>query len=183
MLQSDAYTDTLDMALTAAEENLQKLLPGFKPYEISEAFAIHVLTHLSTELFNIADHGHRNDDPENAPLLQTDSAKQHKLAQITDILVNHYGEEDEPFSKADLKQILDSICEVMDAAEKKGGLHISITEREHATILAALRLWQEADEHNRGDLRDIAEVAGAPLGYKEIDVLCERINFTGNREM
>jgi hypothetical protein len=55
---------------------------------------------------------------------------------------------------------------------------ISFTEREHATILAALRLWQEADEHNRGDLRDIAEEAGVPLSNKEIDVLCERINFT-----
>ena len=60
---------------------------------------------------------------------------------------------------------------------------ISVTEREHATILAALRLWQEADEHNRGDLRDIAEAAGVPLSNKEVDVLCERINFTSNREV
>ena len=37
-----------------------------------------------------------------------------KLAQITDIIVNHYGEEDEPFTKKELKQILDSICEVID---------------------------------------------------------------------
>ena len=59
---------------------------------------------------------------------------------------------------------------------------ISFTKREHATILAALRLWQEADEHNRGDLRDIAEGAGVPLSNKEIDVLCERINFTSSRE-
>ena len=60
---------------------------------------------------------------------------------------------------------------------------ISITAREHATILAALRLWQEADEHNRGDLRDIAEDVGIPLSNEEIDGLCERINFTGNREV
>ena len=66
--------------------------------------------------------------------------------------------------------------------QKKRSVHISITGREHATILAALRLWQEADEHNRGDLRDIAEAAGVPLGNKEIDVLCERIKFTSNRE-
>ena len=66
--------------------------------------------------------------------------------------------------------------------KKKRRLHISITEREHATILAALRLWQEADEHNRGDLRDVAEAAGVPLGNKEIDALCERINSTSNRE-
>ena len=66
--------------------------------------------------------------------------------------------------------------------QKKRRFNISITEREHATILAALRLWQEADEHNRGDLRDIAEVAGVPLGNKEIDALCERINSTSKRE-
>jgi hypothetical protein len=66
--------------------------------------------------------------------------------------------------------------------QKKRRFHISITEREHDTILAALRLWQEADEHNRGDLRDIAEAAGVPLSNEEIDVLCERIYFTSNRE-
>ncbi len=62
--------------------------------------------------------------------------------------------------------------------QKKRRFHILITEREHATILAALRLWQEADEHNRGDLRDIAEAAGVPLGNDEIDLLCKRIDFT-----
>ena len=67
--------------------------------------------------------------------------------------------------------------------QKKRSVRISITEREHATILAALRLWQEADEHKRGDLRDIAEAAGIPLSNEEIDVLCERINFTANREV
>ncbi len=66
--------------------------------------------------------------------------------------------------------------------QKKRRFHILITEREHATILAALRLWQEADEHNRGDLRDIAEAAGVPLGNEEIDSLCERINSPSNRE-
>ena len=66
--------------------------------------------------------------------------------------------------------------------KKKRRLHISITEREHATILAALRLWQEADEHNRGDLRDIAEAAGVPLSNREIDALCEQIYSTSNRE-
>ena len=66
--------------------------------------------------------------------------------------------------------------------QKKRHLNISITEREHATMLAALRLWQEADEYNRGDLRDIAEAAGVPLSSEEIDCLCERINFTSNRE-
>ena len=65
--------------------------------------------------------------------------------------------------------------------QKKRRFRISITEREHATILAALRLWQEADEHNRGDLRDIAEAVGVPLGSKEIDALCERIDFTSRK--
>jgi len=67
--------------------------------------------------------------------------------------------------------------------QKKRRFHISITEREHATILAALRLWQEADEHNRGDLRDIAEAVGVPLSNEETDVLCERINFTVTRKV
>jgi hypothetical protein len=66
--------------------------------------------------------------------------------------------------------------------DKKRRFNISITEREYATILAALRLWQEADEHNKGDLREIAEAAGVPLSNKEIDVLCERINFTSTQE-
>ena len=66
---------------------------------------------------------------------------------------------------------------------RKRRFNISITEREHATILAALRLWQEADEHNKGDLSDIAEAGGVPLSNEEIDVLCERINFTGNRQV
>lgn len=60
--------------------------------------------------------------------------------------------------------------------------NISVSAREHATILAALRLWQEADEHNRGDLCDIAEEAGVSLSNEEVDALCERINFTSNRE-
>lgn len=66
--------------------------------------------------------------------------------------------------------------------QRESRFKISITEREHATILAALRLWQEADEHNRGDLRDIAEAAGVPLSNEEIDALCEQINFTSIRE-
>jgi hypothetical protein len=67
--------------------------------------------------------------------------------------------------------------------QKKRRFNISITEREHATILAALRLWQEADEHNRGDLRDIAEEGGVPLSNEEIDVLCGRINFNTTQEV
>ncbi len=39
LLASDVYTDTLDAALTSAEESLRTLLPELKPYEIQrEAF-------------------------------------------------------------------------------------------------------------------------------------------------
>jgi hypothetical protein len=59
---------------------------------------------------------------------------------------------------------------------------VKLNEREHATVLAALRLWQarrpdDADE--RWDaLHDIAENGGEiePLDADEIDALCERIN-------
>jgi hypothetical protein len=56
-------------------------------------------------------------DEANATLIAQAPAMQDKLAQITDIIVNHYGEEDEPFSKNSLKQILDSIVEIMDAKQ------------------------------------------------------------------
>ena len=65
---------------------------------------------------------------------------------------------------------------------KEPRFRMSIMKREHATILAALRLWQEADEHNRGDLRDTAEEVGVSLSNEEIDVLCERINFNTTQE-
>lgn len=38
-----------------------------------------------------------------------------KLSEIADIIVNHYGTEDEPFTKTNLRQILDAIVEVLDA--------------------------------------------------------------------
>jgi hypothetical protein len=205
-LHEDVVTDTMDAALTSAEEHLRKLLPTFQPYAVAVAFEGHVGRHLNVELSNIADHGHANDDPADVPpasklaaptdlnhmldadgekclyceqsssfahpdepcpartqaihtpgpwhvspdqaaqgegiCVQTDDgfviarvpvgkpcdeanatliaqapAMQDKLAQITDIIVNHYGEEDERFSKSSLKQILDSIVEVMDAKQ------------------------------------------------------------------
>ncbi len=64
---SDACTDILDTALTSAEQELKALLPMLKPSKITEAFASHIHKHLSTELSNIAAHGHRNDDPEDIP--------------------------------------------------------------------------------------------------------------------
>lgn len=66
----------------------------------------------------------------------------------------------------------------------KKRLMISVTEREHTTILAALRLWQRDAAHiadGDGSIIAIAEEAGASLSNEEIDTLCERINFTSNR--
>lgn len=37
-----------------------------------------------------------------------------KLNLIEDVLVNRYGEENEPFNKQELKNILDSICDILD---------------------------------------------------------------------
>lgn len=55
-----------------------------------------------------------------------------------------------------------------------------ITERQHATILAALRYWQRmgtldphAPEHDIADWDDQIE----PLNVDEIDVLIERIRL------
>jgi hypothetical protein len=53
----------------------------------------------------------------------------------------------------------------------------SLTPRELATILAALRLWQE-QEAPPSRQYDIATDCGEfePLGSDEIDALCERLN-------
>ena len=175
LFDSDAYIDVLDAALTSAEEELKALLPKLKPSEISETFATYVHTHLSTELSNIAAHGHRNDDPEAVPQAKPDVlAALKQAASVLDLWLNGPGDADGKETDAALMVANAAIM----SEQKKRGFNISMTEREHATILAALRLWQEADEHNRGDLRDIAEEAGIPLSKKEIDVLCERINFT-----
>lgn len=56
-----------------------------------------------------------------------------------------------------------------------------ITKRQLATILAALRLWQDGSAiGDDGDpyLADIATNGGKfePLNNSEIDILCERLN-------
>ena len=179
LFNSNAYLDVLDAALTSAEEELKTLLPTLKPSEVSEAFATHIHTHLSTELSNIAAHGHRNDDPGAVPQAKPDVlAALKQAASVLDLWLNGPGDADGKETDAAL-MVANA---VILSKQKKRGFIISITEREHATILAALRLWQEADEHNRGELRDIAEAACVPLSNEEIDVLCERINFNSNRE-
>jgi hypothetical protein len=67
------------------------------------------------------------------------------------------------------------------ALKPRRRFRISFTEREHASILAALRLWQRDAAHvanGDGSILGIAEEAGNPLTNKEVDELCERINFT-----
>ena len=54
---------------------------------------------------------------------------------------------------------------------------LSVTPREFATILAALRYWQEHDAPPARQY-DIASDSGEfePLGNDEIDTLCEQLN-------
>jgi hypothetical protein len=95
LFDSDAYTDILDAALTSAEDTLKALLPMLKPPEISQAFATHIHTHLSTELSKIAAHGHRNDDPEAVPQAKPDVlAALKQAASVLDLWLNGPGDAD-----------------------------------------------------------------------------------------
>lgn len=52
-----------------------------------------------------------------------------------------------------------------------------VSKREHSTIIAALRMWQDADAVARAKWAHITEDGGnAQLSQKEIDKLCETIN-------
>jgi len=57
---------------------------------------------------------------------------------------------------------------------------LSVTPRELATILAALRYWQANDRNmaTQAPEYDIASDGGQfePLGNDEIDALCEQLN-------
>lgn len=57
----------------------------------------------------------------------------------------------------------------------------SVSDREAATVLAALRYWQRQGLLSSGHEQDVAEDAGrfAALSASEIDSLCERINSEG----
>ena len=53
----------------------------------------------------------------------------------------------------------------------------NLTDRELATLLAALRLWQAAHEHGEDPAPYAGHFAEAPpLSSLEIDELCERLN-------
>lgn len=57
-----------------------------------------------------------------------------------------------------------------------------LSDREHATVLAALRCYQaEDDGHGNAELHDIATNSGTldALSITEIDALCERLNSGG----
>lgn len=61
---------------------------------------------------------------------------------------------------------------------------LQVTERELATILAALRFYQRDDviaEHRDAAILDIATNGGSfpPLDEDEVDRLCEALNTTG----
>ena len=56
---------------------------------------------------------------------------------------------------------------------------MKITDRELATILAALRLWQASGVFTKGPFMDIATNGDelTPLSDGEIDLLAERLNL------
>jgi hypothetical protein len=95
LVDSDACTDILDAALTSSQDALKALLPMLKPPEISQAFANHIHTHLSTELSNIAAHGHRNDNPEAVPQAKPGVlAALKQAASVLDLWLNGPGDAD-----------------------------------------------------------------------------------------
>ena len=56
---------------------------------------------------------------------------------------------------------------------------VQLTERELATVLAALRYWQQDLAENEGPISEhFAEVT--PLSVEEIDDLCERLNCSAS---
>jgi len=61
-----------------------------------------------------------------------------------------------------------------------GTTEVHLNDREHAAILAGLRLYQENHRHFDDDLFDIASCGEEfePLNVHEIDALCEKINFS-----
>jgi len=66
---------------------------------------------------------------------------------------------------------------------KKIVVHLDLSELD--TVVAALRLWQHESSHiadGDGALADMASEHGDALTNKEIDALCERINFSPEAE-
>jgi hypothetical protein len=62
---------------------------------------------------------------------------------------------------------------------KERRIHLTVTEREFDTIIAALRLWQTDGAHiadGDGSIIKLAEEHGQSLSNAEVDELIERIN-------
>ena len=56
---------------------------------------------------------------------------------------------------------------------------VCLSERELATVLAALRHWQSdrAEDENVPNSAEHFDLTITPLNVEEIDELCERLNF------
>ena len=57
-------------------------------------------------------------------------------------------------------------------------MRVLLSDRELATVLAALRFWQQQLDESEGEppIRDHFENEITPLSVEEIDALCERLN-------
>lgn len=63
-------------------------------------------------------------------------------------------------------------------------MQVELTDREVATVMAALRNWQiDGLNEDLGDAFCGHFEEHAPLSDDEIDELCERINFAGGRQV
>jgi hypothetical protein len=62
---------------------------------------------------------------------------------------------------------------------KEAGLTMQLTDRELATVLAALRYWQQelAANNDAAPISDHFQDGPTPLTVDEIDDLCERLNL------
>ena len=61
-------------------------------------------------------------------------------------------------------------------------MNVHFTERELATVLAALRYWQQdlAENDDEGPISpEHFTDRVTPLSVEEIDALCERLNYSG----
>jgi hypothetical protein len=138
VLDSDARTDILDAALTAAEEELTALLPTLKPSEVSEAYATHIHTHLPTELSNIAAHGHRNDDAEDVPPVKPDVlAALKQAASVLDLWLNGPGDADGKETDAAL---MVANAAILAADEMKRNVVVENSTRRKTTCLRLSRI-------------------------------------------
>jgi len=82
LFQSDEELAILDNALSATEEILRPLLAKSSASEVTAAFKKHVAGHLGIEMYNLEEHGHVNDDPNDEPSQPTIYRALVELAQL-----------------------------------------------------------------------------------------------------